>query len=500
MSAWSAIVHPDEPPSHQRRSLDWLERLTLGHLLLLLVFGAWAFGGNALWVRDVLSIWGTLSLLLTCAVLRDKERRNRGHWRPLRWLWPFAAFNLLVLASACNPSFREVTDGARLLYVESTAKLPLPSSALPSNSLHSLWFFDAIYVSCFNLVLVIRERRTLRFLLFVLAANAMALAVFGTVQKLLGAQGLFFGAVPSPQPLYFASFIYHNHWGAFTLLMIAISLGLIFRYARRKSGREFLHSPAFSGLVAIILLAASVPLSGSRSSTVLVALLLAAAFGHWMLHLIRQKRGGRGSLTLPLTTSTVVLLLAAGFAYTIGGDVIGPRMEAADTQIVNLNRHGESFRAERVYRDTWNMAREKLCFGWGMGTYELVFQTRNTAPIPTDGPPIHSFHDAHCDWLQSTSEVGLVGTALLGLCALVPLWHRRKVIRNSPLSLYLLAGCALVALYAWVEFPFGNREVVAVWWACFFCAIHYGRIQGDEPPTHGSDWSQPVEPVDSPRP
>ncbi len=466
------------PAGHQR-PLGVLELVTLLHVGTLVLFAAWAFGGNAIWVRDLLTWWGSLGALITLTAIQNPEARKQGLLRPLRWLWPLGLFNVLVFVSVFHPTFREVTDGLRTLYVESLAKpSPWPSTARPALSLQTLWFFDAIYLSCFNLALVVRQRRALRNLLLVVAANAMALAIFGTVQKLMGANGLFFGAVKSPQVHFFASFIYHNHWGAFTILMTSISLGLVFHYARRNTARDFLHSPAFAGIVAIVLLAASIPLSTSRSCTTMVAVLLLGAFVHWLFRLIRRRRAFRESIVLPLGGAVAVLLGAAALAYNLAASVIATRIAATRAQIAEMQQLGEVIPRQILYRDTWNMAREKIWFGWGMGSYPTVFMTRNSRKnSPVDGLPIY-FHDAHSDWLQSASEVGLVGTALLGLCALVPLWHRRRVVGQSPLSIYLLAGCALIVLYAWLEFPFGNRAVIAAWWLCFFCAIHYGRLDG----------------------
>ena len=91
-----------------------------------------------------------------------------------------------------------------------------------------------------------RQRRNLRRLLLFAGGNDLVLAVFGSVQKFVKAKGLYFGLVPSPQTYFFSSFIYHNHWGAFTVLMVALCLGLVAHYARR-SERDFWHSPAPSG-------------------------------------------------------------------------------------------------------------------------------------------------------------------------------------------------------------------------------------------------------------
>lgn len=463
------------PPGH-KRPYTLLEYATLAHVGLLLVFATWALGGNTGWARTLLSWWGSFGVLITLSALRDPEAKRLGYRRPVRWLWPLVLFNVMVGLSSFNPSFREVHDGVNILFVEDRAKLALPSTARPLVSLQSLWFFDAAYLSCFNLALVIRQRRALRGLLLILAANAVVLAVLGTIQKLMGAKGQYFGAIKTPQAHFFSTFIYHNHWGAFTVLMLGVTLGLVFHFARRRESRDFWHSPAFTGLVAIVFMAATIPLSSSRSCTVLAVVLLAGALAHWFIRLIRQRRAFKESVLLPVAGAAAAIVLAGYFAYDLGRDVIHTRIEATRTQIADMQAEGEWFPREVLYRDTWHMAQEKIWFGWGMGSYPTAFFTRNSQHNPhADGLPEY-FHDAHSDWLQSLSEVGVIGTTLLLLCAAVPLWYRRRVLGQSPLSAYLLAGCGIILLYSALEFPFGNRAVVIAFWVCFFCAIHYGRI------------------------
>ena len=459
------------------RPLSRLELATIAHVALFVLFAAWGFGGNTLLMRTLLSVWGSLGLGLTVVALRHSDARRR-----VRSLWPFALFNVVVLASCFNPSFREVTDEVRAFFVEDRARLPLPSTARPFHTLQTLWFFDAAYLSCFNLLLIVRRRRALRTLLLILAANAVLLAVFGTVQKLSGASGLFFGLRPSPQVYFFSSFIYHNHWGAFTVLMTAAALGLVFHFGRHTTGRDFWHSPAPTALVAILLLAVSVPLSFSRSSTVLVLLLLAIAFTHWLRTLGRRPASSAfsapsGKFPLwPLAGSLIALGLAGYFAYDLARPTIEHRMTITREQIADIQSRGNFGSRAILYRDTWAMACEKPWFGWGMGSYPTVFFSRNTQQIsPIDGLPQY-YHDAHSDWLQSLSEVGFVGTTLLGLCAIVPLWSSRRSLFRNPLSGYLLTGCGLIVLYAWLEFPFGNRAVICAWWTCFFSAVLYARL------------------------
>jgi hypothetical protein len=88
-----------------------------------------------------------------------------------------------------------------------------------------------------------------------------------------------------------------------------------------------------------------------------------------------------------------------------------------------------------------------------------------------------SYADAHSDWLQAFTEVGLAGSALLGLTGLLPLLGLRGHHFLSVTTGFTLAGCALILLYATVEFPFGNPAVTLTWWLCFFCAVQSARLR-----------------------
>lgn len=460
-------------PGHALR----LETITLAHVGILVVLAAWALGGNTETSRFALSCWGGCGVLITLlAAWRPIGDREQGS-SLLRPLWPLAVFDLLVLVSLLNPSYRQLVDGAKTLYLEDRS-LPhwslLPSTARPDVSLNSLWFFNAAYLSCFNLTLTVVRRRALRILLLVVAANAVLLAVFGTLQKLMGAKALFFGAVKTPQPYFFASFIYHNHWGAFTLLMSAILLGLVFHFSQRRPG-GFWRSPGTSCLVGVMLLAVTIPLSTSRSSSLLEALLLLGAFVYWLRSIIRRRLASARGVIAPVMLSLVLLFAAGAFVYNLASATIQARLSDTKTQLSEMRARGETMPRQILYRDTWNMARTKPWFGWGMGAYPTAFYHRNTQHDSMDGP-VRLFHDAHSDWLQSVSEVGVVGTALLLLCAAVPLLSARRKVRISPLVACLFAGCSLVVLYAALEFPFGNRAVVIAFWLCFFAAVRYARL------------------------
>ncbi|HEX2860947.1 MAG TPA: O-antigen ligase family protein, partial [Lacunisphaera sp.] len=384
----------------------------------------------------------------------------------MRWLWPLWLFDVLVITSCFNPAFREAIVAGEPSLIMGTPEPWLPTAALPRLALRELWQFNGLLLSAFNVLYVVRHRRQVRAILFLLAGNAVALAIFGTFQKLAGAGGLWFGAVPSPNPRFFATFIYHNHWSAFTLLNTAVCLALLFHHHRRGDARDVWHSPVPLGAVITLLLAITVPLSASRSCTLLMALLLGGALLHLLLRVIRRRRAGGRSAVAPATGILVVATLALAAVTYLGRASFHERLQQTSQQ---LSQGGGDLVASRLtlYRDTWNMAREKPWFGWGLESYAHVFRVFNTQRAAETWVWIPFYAEAHNDWLQALAEVGFVGTLLLVLLGVLPLASLDWRQISSMVPRYLLAGCALLALYAWVEFPFANPAVLLTFSALF---------------------------------
>lgn len=475
-----AMTAADSParPDRQRAEFGPLEKAVAIHFAGLLLFTTWAFGGQAPWVRQGIAAWGGIGIILfviACA------RRRRAPGTPslpaLRWLWPLWSYDLIVIASGFNPGFVEhVIAGERSLVMANPVAW-LPTAALPGAAWKELWQFNVIVLSTFNLFLVLPSRRYVRGILFLLSTNAVALAVFGTFQKLVGAQGLWFGLVASPNKRFFSTFIYHNHWGAFILLNTAVCVALLFWAYRRGSERDIWHSPVLMGAVVTLLLAASVPLSQSRSCTVLVFLLLMGALAHFLMRLIRRRRDEHAAAWLPVTGIILAVLLAVGGAGYLARKAMGERLEQTATQLAPGMRENVLDSRLTLYRDTWRMAAEKPVFGWGLESYAHVFRIFNTQRTAEVVFWIPFYAEAHNDWLQSLAETGFVGTGLLLLLGILPIaaipWRRVE----SVVPKYLLLGNALILVYAWVEFPLASPAVMLTFWAVFWCALRYARLE-----------------------
>jgi O-antigen ligase len=460
-------------PSASHSPLGWLERLTLVQVGVLLLFASWAFGGGAAWARQWIAAWGSLSLILFLLAVRQRDLRGEGLPPPVRWLWPFAGFNGLVLASCLNPSFSPMAYGREALIAFTGAAHPrLPSTAHVLTTLQHLWLFDAIYLSGFNLLVVIRRRRTLRGLLLVAVGNAVVLSVFGTFQR-LASTGLYFGLVPAPNARFFATFIYSNHWAAYIVLLIAACAGLLFYYARRENECLISGSPVAVGLIGLLLMAFTPALAGSRAGALLVLVLLGTCALRILQRLRRERRDRGESLALPVAGLLAAGLLAVGGAVYLGHDSLEERWH--DTQ----GQWQTGLLGERLqlYADTCRLAAAHPVFGWGLGSFDKTLQLIRPRPLEANRQYEHSYVDAHSDWLQSLAEVGVIGTILMGLCGLWPLWQARALRPAGPVPGYLLGGCGLILLYAGVEFPFGNPAVVVTFWLCFFSAIQYARLQ-----------------------
>lgn len=476
----SPLVHRafSAPPSRPENRVPRIwENLTLIHLGVLVVGLAWWFGGQSPGARQALLAWATVGMLLFFTAWGTLRQNGVTALGPARHLWPLLVFDVLVVLSIFNPSTRVVIRAGEEFFLHLPPRWSwLPSTARPDLTLRELWQFNGIVLSCYNAFLLLPRKRSLRVLLAIVAVNALALAVFGTFQKLEGAKGLWFGQVPTPQPYFFATFVYHNHWGAFTVLNVACCLGLLFHSLRKGGHRDFWHSPVLLGGVAVGFMAATAPLSGSRSSTALLTLFLAAALTHFLLRIVRRRREHHESAVLQVVAIVAAAIIAVGGIIYLSRDVIQTRAKHTTIQLQELRREDTLNSRLQLYRDTWRMAAEKPAFGWGLESYGDVFRIFNTQRTQELWFGQRVYREAHNDWLQALAEIGFVGTGLLLLLGAGPLWRVPWRQVESSLPRYLLAGCALVLLYAWVEFPFANPSVMVGFWLCLFVAARYARL------------------------
>lgn len=450
------------------------ERLALCHAAFVVMVSSWLLGGMGArgeWIVAALAS-PSLGLLFAEGRARRANGDRPGFRRLLRWSAPLAGLALLVAISACNPSHRPafLYNGFILRPVSHIEWLP--ASANPAGSLRVLACLGGLAATGLSLAFCVESRRALRTLALVLSLHAVALAVLGTLQRQIGAAGPWFGAVPRVNEAWFSTFLYHNHWGAFAVLHAAATLGLVFHSLRHPPDRGWHHGPGPLLALAALLIAATAPLSTSRSATAMMLALAVAAAGFAAKHALRSARRRRSSRVgfVRLTVLAGVLAAAAGLVAFQSREVIAARLAATRRQIAATQAGAISYTRLDLYADTWRMAADRPLSGWGLESYGSIFLNYSRFK-PGSDRLMNTFVDAHSDWLQSLAELGFFGTALLLAFGLLPLFETFRLARLSAFSGWLLGGCALIAAYAWVEFPLACPAVVATWWIFWFAAL-----------------------------
>lgn len=440
------------------------------HVASTIVLAGWCFGGQAPWVRDLLTIWslggGGLCLGMIMQARKLARRRPFAPW--LLATWPIHAYTAVTLAGVLNPSFQRAVMWGEAVLVELAPAAWWPSAARPDLVPADLGLFLGLVLTASNVWFGIERRGALRLLAGLLAANAVVLAIYGTFDRLLG-NTLIYGLVESPNPFRFGPFIYHNHWGAFALLGLGFTLGLAFHAATRHGGGTFLRSPGLAATVAAVALAVTLPLAGSRSSTALALVLGVIAIRQALRH--AWGAGGERRLATIATTGVAAALAALAIG-ALARPVFAPRLEQTREQLQTLRQGDWAAVDDRpaLYRDTLRMFADRPFFGWGLESFGSVFRAYRGSDIVGA-----RYEHAHSDWLQSLAESGLVGTALLVWFVLR--FVRRTGWRSRPaLSVWTLGGAALVLFYAAVEFPFANPAVQAMWWTALFVGLRYARL------------------------
>ena len=61
------IDEPNSSSARERPRPRVLEKIVIAHFGSLLIFTAWAFGGQAPWVREVIAWWGGVGVLIFIA-------------------------------------------------------------------------------------------------------------------------------------------------------------------------------------------------------------------------------------------------------------------------------------------------------------------------------------------------------------------------------------------------------------------------------------------------
>ena len=479
----------------------WIREFIVSILAALtLVLTAWSFGGYETWSLHLLSLCSFATFLTSIIPMPSSWNNDFSSSSFARniiqlILCPFFIFGLLflgyILIQYYNPSVVQVF-GEKSWWVE--AMLPPFGERVPSSvkakyeSMNALRAFviNASAISVASGILVgIKESKSVLIILWAFIISGVTLSIIAIIQKFSGTEKLLW-IVDASNTNPWGTFAYRNQGAAFLILVLLISGLLYFFYLRPniiKSKCSGLHFLIFT---IILIISASIWLSLSRSGIILGGLL-------FLLFLIlvassnlawSKKRFLRTMVKLFL-----ILFLGGIFIFkTTNWNEVKNRANNLEYTIKNI----ESYDRYLSSKATWEMAKDRLIFGWGGGSFRYIF------PIyQIEYEQLWSFYDhrnqpygrkiynyAHNDWIQFLAEYGIFGVLLISgliLCLLANLSYIPKV--SLIAGVFMVVGITAIFLHNLVDFIFSSPS----YWIAFFGSLmligklYYLEFNADKP-------------------
>jgi hypothetical protein len=407
--------------------------------LFVLAYAPWAYACIPPWAVGLMNVLLALVLLgwgLGCYL--------RRRWPRVPLTLAAAAFVLVCLAwwMALNAQTHPWQDGL----VQATSSKPLawaPGAVHRGLSLgaaqRTTALLGVLLLVCDLAGNPVWRRRLWR----TMALVGLSLVGLGLLQRLLGAPGPFWRLDPQG-PTFFATFNYHANAGSFINLVWPLIAGLLLGAVFDREPRE----RRLFWLISLVLCLTAVLVNTSRGGSFLAVVLCLVWLGWLALQSSRQGwLNGRGAALL--ATLAFIAAVVGGLAWTVGMGRTLERWRAFDRELSSRNTR---LRADQLSLD---IAQEAGLWGFGPGTYSVVYQSREPVRL---GP----LEYAHNDYLQTVIEWGWGGSAFWAVVFLggpfTSLWWRvqsGRRLRQKDRVLHLAALLAWggVALHALVDYP-----------------------------------------------
>lgn len=471
------------------------------HIAYLLLFAAPVVFGS--WVIAILpSRWDWLLVILTwtCALALiwrpsvdgavylphpPQEKAGRG----MAWLaWVLLAAILIV--SFFNPAYVRVPLSTTEFFLRRIEHWTfLPSCVIPSQTALK----GALLIGQFLLGMLVIERlnrrETIRKLWMILFYNGVLLSLLGLWFKVTHAKTIL-GLFKPANSQFFATFHYHNHWGAFALLSLLAAVGLLLYTYRRYGWLIRSGNPGIFYVACAFPLGLSVPLGGGRGA-ILIFLLMLVIFTMRLLAglFIRPLQGEESHRTKTgwrLLWLGVALAALLWTVYHLGADDLWRQFRKTQNDVQAIAQGLDPSMRLHAAEGTIRMAQVKPVWGWGCGSFAEVFPRYAPPAFSERGP--YRMEYAHNDWLQLWAEMGILGA---GLVLLIPFgWAVRCWGRNGfrivPETRWMMLGIAALAVFAALDFPFGNPVTQGFLILMLATITHYATL-------HSTGFDGPVE-------
>ena len=467
---------------------------------LTLAFTPWCFGGYNNWSLHILLLGGLATFLLSIVPMPkswngyDQRHANLKNCKRLL-LQPFFLFSLSFLGyifiQCLNPSIVQVFS-EKSWWVEpmlSPLGSKFPSSVKTSYNEMNAFRTLAIQASSIGLalgVLVgIQRRIAALVVLWAFVSSGVIMSFIAILQKLSGSQKLLW-IVETLNPNSWGTFAYRNQAAAFLILITIISCLLYFYYFNKSQNHKKARDnggPHYLCLLYIFLLYASIWLALSRGGIIIgsfFALIFSIILVFKTFSYISLPWHNKGSFLL------FGLLFICGVMFVTefsDWGAINKRIQHFQEIKENIEIYDRTLSSKA----TWEMAQDRLLFGWGAGSFRYIFPIyqKNYETIwyhwkskkrGWQGRRI--YHYAHNDWLQFLAEYGIVGCTFLGgmfLCLVIPAIRICSFARLE--GCLMLSGVMLVFIHNFVDFIFSCPAYWVAFFGSFFLIIKLYNLE-----------------------
>ena len=496
--------------------LSLRSRLILGILTVQIIFLGWSIGGVR--AGTVVPFFG-LAMMGVCLLFVPLGRVNalqesaHGPRQYLRQLlrWPFFWCALLCLGyifvQNLNPAweYRLSQDGKvfRLFPIEHIAWLPTGVVA-PFEKMNG-WRQLLIYASAVGMLVLIwcggRRRRHLIYLLWVSVLSTTTMVIVGLIQRLTEATHVLW-VTKITHPLFFGTFTYKNHAGAFIFLNLAIALALAVYYFRVSRRRNSKSSPHGFLLLNAMLMAVGVFYTDSRGAMLILAGFCVCSLLLFLLEFLKTR-----SEHSNLWAGVVFACGALGFGWFLSTFIDFDKVEGRlnvlldDVQQLDQGNPDASSVSTKmryfIYTATIEMIKDRPVFGWGAGIYRYyfpVYQVRypdihytdwiGWGRDPKTGKSIkmphrtyHLINNAHNDGLQFLAEYGVVGVGLMLAAVLSLILPAITRLRRMRLWMWVMVvGLVGTVVHSCVDFVFQSPSIIYLWLGVVAILVKYLKL------------------------
>lgn len=456
---------------------------------LTLVFTAWSLGGYKTWALHLLFTGGLLTFLASILPMPrswngyDQKHGNLKNFKRLLlqpFFWTGLFFLVYILIQYFNPSVAQVF-GENSWWVERMTPplgVNFPSSVKADyETMNALRTFviqaSAIGLAC-GILVGIQRRKSALIILWSFVTSGVVMGFFAILQKLSDTDKILWVVnVINEHP--WGTFAYRNQASAF-LILVTIIVSLLFFYYLEKFKNSNVASskggPHFLCLLYISILFASIWLALSRGGIIIGSIFVFAFFilalsknvFHWRTH----REWG------PLLVFVAIFFGGVVFVLKLSDwGAIEKRIE----QSYKIKSNIEIYERTLSSKATWEMAQDRLSFGWGAGSFRYIFPIYQkdhekiwyhwkSKKRGWQGRRIYNY--AHNDWIQFLAEYGVIGCFFLGGMFLCLVISAINLLTFSKLSgCLILSGIFLIFVHNFVDFIFSSPA----YWVAFYGSL-----------------------------